>query len=204
MGRIGATEIIIIAVLGLVIVNAMKHSPWATATVFATLPIAVLIGFYVRYWRPGKIMEGSVIGLILILAAVVAGGAIDSSPTIRNLMDWDGVPLAGFVIIYALIAAVVGLARRSDGPPVGVNPRHSILVLPFDNLRGDPAVEWLRDGSVSMLGLNLSQWNDLSVVDHERLHDLLARDAGIRTPAYSEPDGTVAPSSISPPTEGPA
>ena len=72
-------------------------------------------------------------------------------------------------------AAAVGLARRSDGPPAGVNPRHSILVLPFDNLRGDPAVEWLRDGSVSMLGLNLSQWNDLSVVDHERLHDLLAR-----------------------------
>ena len=56
-----------------------------------------------------------------------------------------------------------------------MNPRHSILVLPFDNLRGDPSVEWLRDGSVSMLGLNLSQWNDLSVVDHERLHDLLAR-----------------------------
>jgi tetratricopeptide (TPR) repeat protein len=56
-----------------------------------------------------------------------------------------------------------------------VNPRHSILVLPFDNLRDDRAVDWLRDGSVSMLALNLSQWNDLTVVDHERLHDLLAR-----------------------------
>ena len=86
-----------------------------------------------------------------------------------------GVVVAALMAAVALIAAVVGLARRSDGPPVGVNPRHSILVLPFDNLRGDPAVEWLRDGSVSMLGLNLSQWNDLSVVDHERLHDLLAR-----------------------------
>ena len=116
LGPIGGTAavigtlmivVIIIAVLGLVIVNAMKHSPWATSTVFATLPIAVLIGFYVRYWRPGKIMEGSIIGLILILAAVAAGGAIDHSPTIRNLMDWDGVPLAGFVIVYALIAAVV-------------------------------------------------------------------------------------------------
>ena len=82
---------------------------------------------------------------------------------------------AAVVAGVALIGAGVGLARRSDGPPVGVNPRHSILVLPFDNLRGDPSVEWLRDGSVSMLGLNLSQWNDLSVVDHERLHDLLAR-----------------------------
>ena len=68
----------------------------------------------------------------------------------------------------AWLAAAPG--RRAD-----VNPRHSILVLPFDNLRDDRSVEWLRDGSVSMLGLNLSQWNDLTVVDHERLHDLLAK-----------------------------
>src|ERR687890_757030 len=74
-----------------------------------------------------------------------------------------------------LLTATVALSRRSPGPPDGVNPRHSILVLPFDNLRNEPSVEWLRDGSVSMLGLNLSQWNDLSVVDHERLHDLLTK-----------------------------
>ncbi|MGH7536439.1 MAG: hypothetical protein ACREMG_12800, partial [Gemmatimonadales bacterium] len=64
--------------------------------------------------------------------------------------------------------------RRSSGPPAGINPRHSMLILPFDNLRDDRSVEWLRDASVSMLGLNLSQWNDLTVVDHERLHDLMA------------------------------
>jgi serine/threonine-protein kinase len=75
----------------------------------------------------------------------------------------------------AAVALVIALAFRPAGPPSGVNPRHSILVLPFDNLRQDPAVEWLRDGSVNMLALNLSQWNDLIVVDHERLHDLLAR-----------------------------
>ena len=73
------------------------------------------------------------------------------------------------------MAGVVGVARRSTGPPTGVNPRHSILVLPFDNQRDDRTVDWLREGSVSMLGLNLSQWNDLTVVDHERLHDLLAK-----------------------------
>lgn len=99
--------VIIIAVLGLVIVNAMRHSPWATSTVFATLPIAVLIGFHMRHWRPGRILEGSIIGLVLLLAAVVAGGWVDHSPAIRALMDWDGVPLAGFVIVYALIAAVL-------------------------------------------------------------------------------------------------
>jgi eukaryotic-like serine/threonine-protein kinase len=78
-------------------------------------------------------------------------------------------------VLLAVLTATIGLVRRSPGPPRGVNPRHSILVLPFDNLRNDPSVEWLRDGSVSMLGLNLSQWNDLTVVDHERLHDLLAQ-----------------------------
>jgi eukaryotic-like serine/threonine-protein kinase len=78
-------------------------------------------------------------------------------------------------VVLAVLTATIGLVRRSPGPPRGVNPRHSILVLPFDNLRDDRSVEWLRDGSVSMLGLNLSQWNDLTVVDHERLHDLLAQ-----------------------------
>ncbi len=111
----------------------------------------------------------------------------------------------GLTGIAAVAALVVGLAFRPSGPPKDVNPRHSILVLPFDNLRQDPAVDWLRDGSVNMLALNLSQWNDLTVVDHERLHDLferrkldarqpvglemarrLARDAGVWTVALGD------------------
>ena len=83
--------------------------------------------------------------------------------------------ISAAVAALVLLVATVALARRSPGPPSGVNPRHSILVLPFDNLRNERSVEWLRDGSVSMLGLNLSQWNDLTVVDHERLHDLLVK-----------------------------
>jgi serine/threonine-protein kinase len=83
--------------------------------------------------------------------------------------------MAAAAVGLAALTATIGLVRRSPGPPRGVNPRHSILVLPFNNLREDRSVDWLRDGSVSMLGLNLSQWNDLTVVDHERLHDLLAR-----------------------------
>ncbi|MGZ8397742.1 MAG: protein kinase domain-containing protein [Gemmatimonadales bacterium] len=83
--------------------------------------------------------------------------------------------IAGAAAALVLLVATVGLTRRSPGPPRDVNPRHSILVLPFDNLRDERTVDWLRDGSVSMLGLNLSQWNDLTVVDHERLHDLLAK-----------------------------
>jgi serine/threonine protein kinase/tetratricopeptide (TPR) repeat protein len=83
--------------------------------------------------------------------------------------------IAVTAVALALLTATIGLVRRSPGPPRGVNPRHSILVLPFDNMRDDRSVDWLREGSVSMLGLNLSQWNDLTVVDHERLHDLLVQ-----------------------------
>jgi tetratricopeptide (TPR) repeat protein len=86
-----------------------------------------------------------------------------------------GALVAGAVAALAVAAASFGWLSRDDGPPAGVNPRHSMLVLPFDNLRNDQATEWIREGSVSMLGLNLSQWNDLTVVDHERLHDLLAK-----------------------------
>ena len=65
-----AIMIILIAVLGLVVVNAMKHSPWATSTVAATIPIAVLMGLYMRNIRPGRVLEASLLGV----AAVVRGG----------------------------------------------------------------------------------------------------------------------------------
>jgi carbon starvation protein len=99
--------IILIAVLGLVVVNAMKHSPWATATVFATIPIAVLIGFYLRNIRPGRVLEASLIGVALLLFAVVGGGAVNEHQTLRVLFDLDGKPLAWFVIGYGFIAAVL-------------------------------------------------------------------------------------------------
>jgi carbon starvation protein len=99
--------IILIAVLGLVVVNAMKHSPWATSTVFATVPIAILIGFYLRRWRPGRVLEASVLGVALVLFAVISGGWIDASPTLRAAFDFPAVPLAGFVIVYGWLAAIL-------------------------------------------------------------------------------------------------
>lgn len=99
--------IILIAVLGLVVVNAMKHSPWATATVFATIPIAILIGFYLRNIRPGRVLEASLIGVALLLLGVAGGGAVDAHPGLRTLFDLDGKPLAWFVITYGFIAAVL-------------------------------------------------------------------------------------------------
>ncbi|MFO1510839.1 MAG: carbon starvation CstA family protein [Steroidobacteraceae bacterium] len=102
-----AIMVILIAVLGLVIVNAMKHSPWATATVFATLPIAILVGLYLRNWRPGRVIEGSLIGISLLLLAVVGGGWINGQPSIRGWFDLEGLTLAWFVIGYGLCAAIL-------------------------------------------------------------------------------------------------
>ena len=99
--------VILIAVLGLVVVNAMKHSPWATATVFATIPIAILVGFYLRSWRPGRVLEGSLIGVSLLLFAVVGGGWINMQPVIRGWFDHDGLTLAWFVIGYGWCAAIL-------------------------------------------------------------------------------------------------
>lgn len=102
-----AIMIILIAVLGLVVVNAMKHSPWATSTVAATIPIAVIVGLYMRHLRPGNVLEASLLGVILLLVAVAAGGWIDHHPGLRSLFDHEGLPLAIGVIIYGFAAAIL-------------------------------------------------------------------------------------------------
>ena len=99
--------IILIAVLGLVVVNAMKHSPWATFTVAMTIPVAVLVGVYMRNIRPGRVLEGSLLGLGLLLLSVFAGGWIDQNATLAAIFDHDGLTLAWFVIAYGFIAAVL-------------------------------------------------------------------------------------------------
>lgn len=99
--------ILLIAVLGLVVVNAMKHSPWSTATVFATVPVAILVGVHLKRLRPGRILEGSALGVALVLLAVWAGGWIDSHAPLRGWFDWPSLPLAGFVIGYGWIAAIL-------------------------------------------------------------------------------------------------
>jgi len=99
--------IVLIAVLGLVVVNAMKHSPWATSTVAATIPIAVLIGFYMRFIRPGRVLEASLIGVGLLLLAVYFGGVIDKSEMMRSYFDHGGIFLAWSIIIYGFAAAVL-------------------------------------------------------------------------------------------------
>ena len=87
-------------------------------------------------------------------------------------------PWLGWAAVAAVVVATVGVVvavRNTGGPPRGIDPRHSIVILPFDNLRGDTTLHWLEEGSVSMLGLTLAQWKDMTVVDQERVHDLLTK-----------------------------
>src|SRR5204862_2114906 len=65
--------IILLAVVALVVVNALKGSPWGTFTIAATMPIALFMGLYLRYWRPGKVLECSAIGFALVMASILAG-----------------------------------------------------------------------------------------------------------------------------------
>jgi carbon starvation protein len=99
--------IILISVLGLVVVNAMKHSAWATSTVFFTIPIAFFIGIYMRFLRPGAVLEASILGFALLILAVFAGQWISASELLNPLFNYDGKTLAFSVMIYGFIAAVL-------------------------------------------------------------------------------------------------
>lgn len=102
-----AIMIILIAVLGLVVVNAMKHSPWATFTVSATIPIAMIVGVYMRYIRVGQVLEASALGVVLLLLAVAGGRVVDESATLRVLFDHEGLTLAWWVMAYGFAAAIL-------------------------------------------------------------------------------------------------
>jgi carbon starvation protein len=102
-----AIMIILIAVLGLVVVNAMKHSPWATFTVSATIPIAMIVGIYMRYIRVGQVLEASALGVVLLLLAVAGGRVVDESVTLRVLFDHEGLTLAWWVMAYGFAAAIL-------------------------------------------------------------------------------------------------
>ena len=99
--------VILIAVLGLVVVNAMKGSPWATSTVAATIPIAIFIGFYLRRLRPGRVLEGTILGVALLVLSVWGGGLIDQHEGLRTLFNHPGPTLALAVIAYGWCAAIL-------------------------------------------------------------------------------------------------
>src|ERR1700687_1695741 len=99
--------IILLAVIGLVVVNALKGSPWGTFTIAATMPIAMFMGLYLRYWRPGKVGETSMIGFVLIMASVLGGQMVANSPTLAPWFTLSATALAVATIVYGFLASVL-------------------------------------------------------------------------------------------------
>ena len=99
--------IILIAVVALVVVNALKSSPWGLFTIAMTIPIAFLMGLYLRYLRPGKVLEVSLIGFGLVLAAVVGGRYVAESALVAPYFTYGGMALAWMIIGYGFAASVL-------------------------------------------------------------------------------------------------
>ncbi len=99
--------IILLAVIALVVVNALKGSPWGTFTIAATMPIAIFMGLYLRFWRPGKVVETSLIGFVLVMASVFGGQAVAQSPTLAPWFTYSGVALAIGLIVYGFFSSAL-------------------------------------------------------------------------------------------------
>jgi carbon starvation protein len=102
-----AILIILLGVVALVVVNALKTSPWATFTLAMTIPIALLMGVYLRYLRPGRVLEASLVGLALVMFAVVAGQWVADSGSWAKVFTLGGVALAFWIIAYGFAASAL-------------------------------------------------------------------------------------------------
>ncbi len=102
-----AILVILLGVVALVVVNALKTSPWATFTLAMTIPIALLMGVYLRFLRPGRVLEASLIGLALVLFVVVAGQWVAESAAWAKVFTLGGVALAFWIIAYGFAASAL-------------------------------------------------------------------------------------------------
>ena len=99
--------VIIVAILALVVTNALAESPWGVFSVGMTIPIALFMGCYLRFFRPGKITEISIIGFVLLIAAIVGGGMVAGTDWGQTYLLLDKVTIAWGIIIYGFIAAIL-------------------------------------------------------------------------------------------------
>ncbi|MFC3996416.1 carbon starvation CstA family protein [Nocardiopsis sediminis] len=102
-----AIMIILLAVLAMVVVNALAESPWGAFSLIMTIPIALLMGFYLRYLRPGKVIETSAIGVVLLLLAIVGGGWVNAHPVLHEMFLFSHNELTFGLIAYGFIASVL-------------------------------------------------------------------------------------------------
>ncbi|KPC31769.1 Carbon starvation protein CstA [Pseudomonas syringae pv. cilantro] len=116
MGRIPGTialfgcfliMIIILAVLALIVVKALAESPWGMFTVMATIPIAMFMGIYMRYIRPGRIGEISIVGVILLLGSIWVGGVVAADPTWGPMFTFTGIQITWMLVGYGFVAAML-------------------------------------------------------------------------------------------------
>jgi carbon starvation protein len=127
--------VILLAVIALVITNALKSSPWGTFTLAMTIPIAILMGIYLRFLRPGKVLETSLLGFVLVMAAVIGGQYVARVPVLASLFTFDARHLAWMIIVYGFAASVL---------PVW------LLLAPRDYLS-----TFIKLGTVSLLALGI-------------------------------------------------
>ena len=99
--------IILISVLALVVVNALKASPWGTVTLALTIPIALLMGVYLRWVRPGRVLETTAMGLVLLLGALYAGRWVAENPSLAPMFTMSGATLAIAIMVYGFAASVL-------------------------------------------------------------------------------------------------
>ncbi|KND44888.1 carbon starvation CstA family protein [Streptomyces stelliscabiei] len=149
-----AIMIILLAVLAMVVVNALAESPWGTFSVAMTIPIALFMGFYLRYLRPGRVVETSFIGVALLLLAILGGGWIQDS-SLAEYFVWSPETLVFCLVGYGFVASVLPvwmlLAPRdylSTFMKVGTIALMAVgVVIAAPNLRAEPVTEFAHTGA---------------------------------------------------------
>ncbi len=127
--------ILTLAGLSIAVVNALHHSPWGLFTVASTMPIAILMGLYLQYFRPGDVTGASIMGVALLAVAILAGPSIVANPTMSNLFTWTRENIALSIPVYGVVASIL---------PVW------LLLCPRDYLS-----TYLKIGTISMLAIGI-------------------------------------------------
>ena len=99
--------VILLGVVALVVVNALKSSPWGTFTIAMTIPIALLMGIYLRHIRPGKVLESSVMGFVLVMLAIFGGQWVAQDPSLARIFTLGAPALAILIVLYGFAASAL-------------------------------------------------------------------------------------------------
>jgi carbon starvation protein len=99
--------VVLLAVLALIVVNALRSSPWGFFTIACTIPIAFLMGWWMKVWRPGRVGEASAVGAVLLLAALIGGGVVSRHPGVAGAFTYSSLALTWMLVGYGFCASVL-------------------------------------------------------------------------------------------------